>query len=341
LTERERNTKPYDHVGVIGAGAWGTALALVAAQAGRAVTLWARESEVVDSIKSKRENALFLSGVTLPDSIAATADMAQAASAEALLLVVPAQHLRVTLKALSTHLCARTPLVLCAKGIEGGTGKLLTEVLGEGARDAEAAILSGPSFAKDVARHLPTAVTIAARMDIAARLQATLGHATFRPYASAYASDDLIGVALGGAAKNVYAIACGIVAGMGLGESARAALLARSFAELCRLGDALGAKSETLMGLSGLGDLVLTATSPTSRNYAFGLDAGKGTPRDALFKPGRPLAEGVATAPALVARARAEKIELPIAEAVADILSGKLALDAALPRLMARPLKAE
>jgi glycerol-3-phosphate dehydrogenase (NAD(P)+) len=322
---------------VIGAGAWGTALALVAAQAGRRVTLWARESAVVDSIKSKRENTLFLSGVALPDSIAPTGDIAEAAAAEALLVVVPAQHLRATLSLLTPHLRAPTPLVLCAKGIERGSGKLVSEILHENAPRAEPAILSGPSFAKDVARHLPTAVTIAAKWDIAARLQATLGHATFRPYAS----DDLVGVALGGAAKNVYAIACGIVAGMGLGESARAALLARSFAELCRLGEKLGAKSETLMGLSGLGDLVLTATSPTSRNYAFGQDVGRAVPRDKLFEPGRPLAEGVETAPALVARARAEKIELPIAQAVADILSGNLALEAALPRLMARPLKAE
>jgi len=322
---------------VIGAGAWGTALALVAAQAGRRVTLWARESQVVDSIGTKRENTLFLPGVALPDTVAATGEMAQACAAQALLLVVPAQHLRGTLSALSPHLRARTPLVLCAKGIERASGRLLTEVLREGAPGAEPAILSGPSFAKDVARHLPTAVTIAAKMDVALRLQATLGHATFRPYAS----DDLIGVALGGAAKNVYAIACGIVAGMGLGESARAALLARSFAELCRLGEKLGAKSETLMGLSGLGDLVLTATSATSRNYAFGLDVGRAMPRGELFASGRPLAEGVETAPALVARAGAEGVELPIAQAVADILSGKLALDAALPRLMARPLKTE
>jgi glycerol-3-phosphate dehydrogenase (NAD(P)+) len=322
---------------VIGAGAWGTALALVAAQAGRQVTLWARESGVIDSIKSERQNTVFLPGVALPEAIVATGNMTDVAAADALLLVIPAQHLRGTLPMLAPQLRAGTPLALCAKGIERTTGKLLTEVLRESAPDVEPAILSGPSFAKDVARHLPTAVTIAARMDVALRLQASLGHATFRPYAS----DDLIGVALGGAAKNVYAIACGIVAGMGLGESARAALLARSFAELCRLGDALGAKSETLMGLSGLGDLVLTATSPTSRNYAFGLDVGKATPRDELFKPGRPLAEGVETAPALVARAHAEKIELPIAETVADILSGNLALDAALPRLMARPLKAE
>jgi glycerol-3-phosphate dehydrogenase (NAD(P)+) len=328
---------PYGHVGVLGAGAWGTALALVAAQAGRRVTLWAREAEVCDSIKSKRENTLFLSGVTLPDTIMPTGDMTELARCDAILLVAPAQHLRATLAALTPHLRDGMPLVLCAKGIERGTGKLLTEVLTENAPACAPAILSGPSFAKDVARHLPTAVTIAAKMEIAVRLQAALGHMTFRPYAS----DDLVGAALGGAAKNVYAIACGVVAGMGLGESARAALLARSFAELCRLGEKLGARSETLMGLSGLGDLVLTATSATSRNYAFGLSVGQATPRDRLFAPGRPLAEGVETAPALVARAAAEKIELPIAEAVADILSGALALEEAIPRLMARPLKAE
>jgi len=335
LPEQQGKTAPYDHVGVIGAGAWGTALALVAARAGRNVTLWAREAEIVDSVHTARENRLYLPGVILPETITATGDLAVASKADALLIVVPAQHLRGALSMLT--LAMETPLVLCAKGIERDTGKLVTEILNECAPRAEPAILSGPSFAKDVARHLPTAVTIAAKPDIAARLQATLGHLTFRPYAS----DDLVGVALGGAAKNVYAIACGIVAGMGLGESARAALLARSFAELCRLGEALGAKSETLMGLAGLGDLVLTATSPTSRNYAFGLAVGKAVPRAELFAPGRPLAEGVETAPALVARARREHVELPIAEAVADILSGKLALDAALPRLMARPLKME
>jgi glycerol-3-phosphate dehydrogenase (NAD(P)+) len=309
----------------------------MAAQAGRQVTLWAREEEVRESIKIQRRNLLFLSGVDLPETIEPVGDMHALASCDAILLVAPAQHLRATLATLTPDLRDGTPLVLCAKGIERGTGKLLTEVLTENAPRAEPAILSGPSFAKDVARHLPTAVTIAAKMEIAVRLQAALGHLTFRPYAS----DDMVGAALGGAAKNVYAIACGIVAGMGLGESARAALLARSFAELCRLGETLGARPETLMGLSGLGDLVLTATSPTSRNYAFGLLAGEGTPRDQLFAPGRPLAEGVETAPALVARARAEKIELPIAEAVADILSGQLALDEAIPRLMARPLRNE
>lgn len=330
-------TIDYRNLAVIGAGAWGTALGAVAALAGRKVTLWARESDVVDSINSKHENARFLPGVPLPPAIVATADMGAAATADALLIGAPAQHLRDTLAALKPHLAARTPLVLCAKGIEHDTHKLMTEVLIECVPDCEPAILSGPSFAKDVARNLPTAVTIAARLDVARALQEAFGHLTFRPYAS----DDLTGVALGGAAKNVYAIACGIVSGMGLGESARAALLSRSFAELCRLGEAMGARSETLMGLSGLGDLVLTATSTSSRNYTFGLDVGKGVSREDLYKPGRPLAEGVATAPALVARAHAHKIELPIAQTTAEILAGKIALADAIPRLMSRPLKTE
>jgi glycerol-3-phosphate dehydrogenase (NAD(P)+) len=228
------------------------------------------------------------------------------------------------------------PIMLCAKGIERDTGLLLTEVLiACGAKIP--AILSGPSFAQDVAHHLPTAVTIAAEMNVARRLQATLGHQTFRPYAS----DDLTGVALGGAAKNVYAIGCGIVAGLGLGESARAALLARSFAELCRLARALGAKEETLVGLSGLGDLVLTATSATSRNFSFGLALGKGVPLAELLAPDRPLAEGAATAAALVARGRRHDIELPIAETVADIIAGRLTPGAAVPRLMQRPHRSE
>jgi len=333
MKENTETSKAYENISVIGAGAWGTALALAAAQAGRAVTLWAREPEVVEQIRATGENARFLPGVKLPEAITATGEIAQAARADALLVVVPAQHLRASLAALT----GAKPLVLCAKGIEKSTGKLLTEVLTEAAPGCEPAILSGPSFARDVSLGLPTAVTIAARMDIALRLQATLGHATFRPYAS----DDLTGVALGGAAKNVYAIACGIVDGLGLGESARAALLARSFAELTRLGQALGAKPETLMGLSGLGDLVLTATSASSRNFSFGRALGRGRTLTELAKPGHPLAEGVETAPALVRRAHAEGVELPIAEAVASVLDGSLPLDAALLRLMSRPLKPE
>jgi glycerol-3-phosphate dehydrogenase (NAD(P)+) len=330
-------TNAYVNVAVVGAGAWGTALALVAARGGRDITLWALEPEVAQEIGTAHTNGRYLPGIQLPANIVATADMAAAAKADAILMVAPAQHLRATLKNLRRHLVPGTPLVLCAKGIERGTGQLLTEVLQAEAPECEPAILSGPSFARDVALGLPTAVTIAAKPDIAARLQATMAHGTFRPYAS----DDIVGVALGGAAKNVYAICCGIVAGMNLGESARAALLARSFAELSRLGEALGARTETLMGLSGLGDLVLTATSPTSRNYAAGLQLGKGETLKNLTSPGKPLAEGIETAPALVARARRQNIELPIAETMAAILDGSLALSDAVPRLMGRPLKTE
>ncbi|HTO42192.1 MAG TPA: NAD(P)H-dependent glycerol-3-phosphate dehydrogenase [Rhizomicrobium sp.] len=337
MTENSSEPTAYRSIGVIGAGAWGTALAAVAARGGRDVRLWAMEPEVVSSIGVHHVNARFLPGIPLPPSIVATGDLGEAAGAEALLLVVPAQHLRATLARLRPRVRAGTPVVLCAKGIERETGLLLTEVLAAELPDCAPAILSGPSFARDAALGLPTAVTVAARADIAARLQASLAHDTFRPYAS----DDLVGVALGGAAKNVYAICTGIVAGMKLGESARAALLARSFAELSRLGEALGARSETLMGLSGLGDLVLTATSPTSRNYAAGLALGAGETLASLLAPGKPLAEGIATAPALVARARAQGIELPIAETMAAILDGTLTLAEAVPHLMGRPLTTE
>ncbi len=330
-------TEPYDTVGVVGGGAWGTALALVAAQAGRRTTLWAREAQVVESVNHTHENAVFLPGMPLSPAISATGDLAAAAKAEAVLVAVPAQHLRETLKALAPLVAPGTPLVLCAKGIERGSGLLMTEVLTQEVPDGAPAILSGPSFARDVAKGMPTAVTVAARLDIARRLQATMAHAQFRPYAS----DDMIGVALGGAAKNVYAIACGIAEGLGLGESARAALLARSFAELVRLGDRLGARAETLMGLSGLGDLVLTASSVSSRNFAFGRNLGRGARLADLEAPGTPLAEGVETAPALIARARRQGVELPIAEAVAAVLAGGLPAPAALEKLMARPLKPE
>ncbi|HSC18590.1 MAG TPA: NAD(P)H-dependent glycerol-3-phosphate dehydrogenase [Rhizomicrobium sp.] len=331
------NSEAYNHIGVIGAGSWGTALALAAARAGRHVSLWARDPELVDAIQTEHENRRYLAGVPLPLGIAPTFRLDIAGAADALLLVIPAQHLRAWMTQLKSRVSPGTPLVICAKGIERGSGKLMSEVLAEFFAARQIAVLSGPGFACDVAAGLPTAVTIAAQLDVAQRLQSALGQGSFRPYAS----DDVTGVALGGAAKNVYAIACGIVIGMGLGESARAALLARSFSELGRLGEALGARSETLMGLSGLGDLVLTATSPTSRNFSFGLAIGKGISRAELDVKGHPLAEGVATAPALLARAGTLGIELPVAETTAFILDGSLSLDAAIPRLMSRPLKAE
>jgi glycerol-3-phosphate dehydrogenase (NAD(P)+) len=329
---------PYGEIAVVGAGAWGTALAFAAASGGPKVTLWAREPEVVESIRRRRENAVFLPGIALPPGIEPTGDLADVGRAEAILLAAPAQHLRETLRVLAPHMRNATPIVLCAKGIETGTGKLLTEVLAEEAPHAEPAMLSGPSFARDVARGLPTIVSIAARADIAQRLQVTLGGAPgFRPYVT----EDLTGVALGGAAKNVYAIGCGMVEGAGFGESARAGLLARSFAELLRLGAAMGIKAETLMGLSGLGDLVLTATSMSSRNFALGVHIGQGRRLADMLAPGQPLAEGAATAPALVARGERHGVELPVAHAVADVLAGRLDVAQAGERLLSRPFKAE
>jgi glycerol-3-phosphate dehydrogenase (NAD(P)+) len=331
-----QNTPHFPHIAVLGAGAWGTALALAAMAAGRKVTLWVREDDVLADIVAGRGNR-FLPGVAIPAELSVTGDLEKACKGDAVLLAVPAQVLHGFADGLKPYIRAGQPLVICAKGIEKGSGKLVTEVVGEALPGAALAILSGPSFARDVAQGLPTAVTIAAKGDLAAQLQESLGSASFRPYAS----DDLTGVALGGAAKNVYAIACGVVEGMGLGENARAALLARSFAELSRLGERLGAKRETLMGLSGLGDLVLTATSPSSRNFSAGMELGQGKTAQSLSGPDHPLAEGVATAPALVARAKAGGVDMPIAQAMADLLSGVLPLEQAVMRLMSRKLTVE
>ena len=328
---------PYSRIAVLGGGAWGTALAIAAIHAGRDTILWAREADVVAGIADTRENKRFLPGVTLPGALAATGRLEEAAHADALLLTTPAQMLGEFARRLAPLVRDDTPLVVCSKGIEKDSGKLVHEIVADAIPRVPIAILSGPSFARDVAKGLPTAVTIAAGGEVAERLQASLGSLAFRPYAS----DDVTGVALGGAAKNVYAIACGVVEGLELGENARAALLARSFAELARLGEALGAKRDTLMGLSGLGDLVLTATSRSSRNFSFGVELGRGKSVAELDLPDQPLAEGVATAPALIKRARAHGVELPVAEAMADLLKGALPLGEALTRLMSRRLKAE
>jgi glycerol-3-phosphate dehydrogenase (NAD(P)+) len=308
----------------------------MAAKTARRVHLWARDPALADRINSTHENLRYLPSIALPTSLSAATDLDAAISADALLVVVPAQFVRDTLMTIARH--GRTkPIILCAKGIEKNSGHLLTEILEQILPGVHGAILSGPSFAGDVARGLPTAITIAGEPETVSRLQATLASETFRPYAS----NDSRGVALGGAAKNVYAIATGIADGLGLGESARAALLARSFAELMRLGEALGTRRETLMGLSGLGDLMLTATSTTSRNHAFGFAIGRGASPSDLSRNPHPLAEGVDTAPALVKRARAVGIELPIAESVAAILAGSLTARDAIVRLMSRPLTSE
>jgi glycerol-3-phosphate dehydrogenase (NAD(P)+) len=323
-------------IGIAGAGAWGTALANAAASAGNDVVLWMRSPEHAAALAATRSNERCLPGVKLHDRIRPTAALDDLGSARAVLLVTPAQTTREMSAALAAVLPAGTPLVLCAKGIERGSGAFLCDVVEEVRPGSPAAVLSGPSFADDVARGLPTAVTLACRdAALAEDLATTLSGPTLR----VYHRGDVRGVEIGGAAKNVLAIACGAVAGKGLGESAKAALIARGFAELLRFARAYGGTPETLMGLSGLGDLVLTCSSAHSRNFAFGQRLGQGM--SVAEAAGGKLVEGAATASALVALARAKSIDMPIAEAVEQILSGAWTLDQAVDALMNRPIKSE
>jgi len=328
----------FGYVGVIGGGAWGTALAQVCARAGLAVTLQAREAEVVEAINARHENPLFLPGVALDAAIDATTDLADLGACDFILAVAPAQHLRATLEALHPHARETLPVVLCAKGIEQGSLKLMTEVLAETIPHAAAAVLSGPSFAGEVARGLPTAVTLACRdPELGRDLAAAIATPTFRPYLAG----DLIGTEAGGAIKNVLAIACGVVEGKGLGRSAHAALITRGFAEMTRLAVALGGQAETVAGLCGLGDLVLTCSSPQSRNMSVGLALGRGQTLEQALAGKLTVAEGVASAPAVRALARKAGVETPICEAVAAILAGEVGVDEAIMGLLARPLKTE
>lgn len=328
----------FHHAGVIGAGAWGTALAQVCARAGLQVTLQAREAEVVASINDAHENALFLPGVTLEPAIHAAAEMGALAACDLILAVAPAQHLRSALGALAPHLKPGVPVVLCAKGVEQGSLKLMTEVAAETIPGAPIAVLSGPSFAGEVARGLPTAVTLACDDESLAR---AIAHAIATPTFRPYVAGDMIGAEAGGAVKNVLAIACGVVEGKGLGRSAHASVITRGFAELTRFAVALGARAETLNGLCGLGDLVLTCSSPQSRNMSVGLALGQGLTLEQALAGKLSVAEGVASAPAVRALARKLGVEVPICEAVAAILDGELAVDAAIAALLARPLKSE
>ncbi|MGF7158469.1 glycerol-3-phosphate dehydrogenase (NAD(P)+) [Rhodoligotrophos appendicifer] len=325
-------------VGVIGGGAWGTALACLARRAGSEVMLWAREPEVVASINTVHVNEVFLPGIALDSRIRATADMAEALEVDMVLLVCPAQAQRAVATAMAPHLPADTPVAICAKGLERGTNKLMSEVLAEVLPQAEPMVLSGPSFAADVARGLPTAVTLAARnREHALDVAAGLAGPTFRPYAG----DDLIGAQIGGAVKNVLAIACGIVDGRGLGDSARASLTTRAFAELVRFGRAFGARTETLTGLSGLGDLILTCSSLQSRNMSLGFALGQGRTMDEILGERRSVSEGVYTAAVVTELARDRGIEMPIAEAVHQIVDGHSSIDTVIEALLNRPLKAE
>jgi glycerol-3-phosphate dehydrogenase (NAD(P)+) len=321
-------------VAVIGGGAWGTALANAAAAAGHAVTLYMRDAEAAAEVQAARINARHLPGLAISDAVTVTAERKALAGAGMVLLVVPAQAVRAALHDLAEALPQSAPIVVCAKGIERSTGLFLSDVVAAMRPAAPIAILSGPSFAADVARGLPTAVTLACRdAALAASLAGALSGPTFRVYFTA----DVRGAEIGGAGKNVLAVAVGIVAGRGLGESAKAALTARGFAELMRFATAYGAQPETLMGLSGLGDLVLTCGSAQSRNFSLGLRIGAGGAPEA----GGPLAEGAFTADALVARGRAAGLDMPISEAVAAVMAGRLTIEAAIEALMSRPLRAE
>lgn len=325
-------------IGIIGAGAWGTALAQVYAASGNQILLWAREPEVVAAVNGSHENTVFLPGIKLSPKITATADMAEAARADVLLLVTPAQHVRAALAALRSYIAAGKAVVICAKGIEIATGKMMSQIAAEETPDAAVAVLTGPTFASEIARGLPSAVTVAAAgIGTAEFIRDALASKTLRPYVST----DLTGVQIGGAVKNVIAIASGIVAGKGLGDSARAALITRGLAEIARLGAALGAKKETLMGMCGVGDLVLTASSMQSRNYSLGYELGRGRTLADILGARNAVTEGVHTAKATMVMAAQMKVEMPITAAVDACLSGDVSIDDSIAALMDRPLRSE
>lgn len=321
--------------GVIGGGAWGTALAQVLADGEGGVTLWAREPEVVTAINETHENGLFLKGLPLSPRIVATGALEDLAACDLLLAVAPAQHLRAVL---SQTPVGNRPLILCAKGLEAGTKLLMSEVAHQACPEAPIAVLSGPTFAHEVAAGLPTALTLACEdLELAKGLAARLARAHFRPYLS----DDVIGAEIGGAVKNVLAIACGVVDGRGLGLNARSALIARGFAEMTRFGLAKGARAETLAGLSGLGDLVLTCSSTASRNFTLGKGLGEGGSAAQLLSGNRTVAEGAATAPVLREAARALGVDMPVVEAVCALLDGSMPIDGVVAGLLSRPIRSE
>jgi glycerol-3-phosphate dehydrogenase (NAD(P)+) len=322
-------------IGVVGGGAWGTALAQVAAVGGQETLLWALEPEVVEGINTAHENHAFLAGVSLDPAIRATSNFADLEDCDAWLVVTPAQHMRSVLSHASG--CDK-PLILCSKGIEERSGELLHRVAKAACPDAPVAVLSGPTFAHEVADGLPTAVTLAAEDPaLAERLRDRLKQPAFR----IYVSDDVVGAEIGGAVKNVLAIACGVVEGAGLGQNARAALIGRGFAEMTRFGLALGARRETLAGLSGLGDLVLTCSSTSSRNYSLGKGIGEGRSTAELLSDRRTVAEGAFTAPVLARLAKEKGIDMPIVDAVDALVAGRAKVDEVLEALLSRPAKSE
>lgn len=323
---------------IIGGGGFGTALACVAARAGRGVHLWVRDPGLLLAINRNHVNPAYLPGISLPEAIAATSDLNVAGDADALLLAVPAQFLRSVLGTLLPHLRAGAPLIICAKGIENGTNMLMHQVANEIAPDHPLAILSGPSFAQDIANGLPTAVTLACEdRQLGAELVQAIGTKSFRPYLSS----DNVGVEIGGAVKNVIAIACGITEGRGMGESARAALMTRGLAEMTRLAIALGGQAQTMMGLSGIGDLALSCHSRQSRNFTLGYRLGQGESLQTILAASRGVFEGASTAGACAILAGENQVEMPIVSAVDAILNGGAGIEATIMELLARPFTSE
>ena len=321
-------------VGILGGGAWGTALAQVAAGGGETM-LWAREPEVIESVNSRHENCLFLAGTKLDPAIRATGDLHALAGCDALLVVTPAQHMRKVLAAMPG---LSIPLILCAKGMEESTMALMHDVAREAQPGSPVAVLSGPTFAHEVAAGLPAAVTLAVEdPSLGERLRARIARPWFRPYLS----NDVVGAEIGGAVKNVLAIACGVVEGRRLGQNARSALISRGFAEMTRFGLARGARAETLAGLSGLGDLVLTCSSTRSRNFSLGKGLGEGRRGADLLADRRTVAEGAHTAPVLARAAQEAGVDMPIVSAVCALLTGEASVDEVVERLLSRPLRSE
>lgn len=328
----------FETIGIVGGGAWGTALAQSVVKAGRDAQLWAYEYETISDINDHHQNRTYLPGVSLDRKIRATGKLSEIAKTDALLMVVPAQHLRAISRDLAPHLPEGRPVVICAKGIEQKTDKLMGDVLAEALPHAALAVLSGPSFAAEVARGLPAAVTLACQdEDLGRDLAYAIGHTAFRPYWS----DDVIGTQIGGAVKNVLAIASGIVLGKALGNSAHAALTTRGFAEMVRLGTALGARPETLSGLSGLGDLLLTCSSTQSRNMSLGKALGEGKTLSEVLGARKSVSEGVFTASAIAALAETHGLELPICQAVNAVVSDQMGVDEAIEGLLSRPFRSE
>ena len=330
--------RKIDRIGIVGAGAWGTALTLVLRRTGCQAILWAYEPEVVEAITARHQNPAYLPGIALDPALQATNALADVARGDAILLVTPAQRLRGLATELKPYLAAGTPIVICAKGIEQHTGALLSEIVTGILPENPLAVLSGPSFAAEVARGLPTAITLAVRDKvIGERLLRAIGSAHFRPYLS----DDLPGAEIGGAVKNVIAIACGIVTGRKFGDNARAALITRGLAEMARLGIAKGAHPETFMGLSGLGDLTLTCNGAQSRNFSLGKALGEGRSLGDILGERRSVAEGVTTAVSVVELANRLEVEMPISKAVHAILHENASIDATVEALLSRPFKSE